>query len=220
MQVPRAARLLKWLAAWSHERHGATLEPAAAELLAESVEPELGLFDQELAKLAATAGEGGKVTAAMVRATVGGWRTRTAWEMLDAALDGDAPAALVQLDRLLAGGDVPIALLAQMASGLRRFAAAGRLIEQAEGHGRSANLRQALGEAGVKPFLLGKAEGQLRRLGRHRAGHLYRWLLAADVALKGSSSSPPRARLVLEELIVRLAAPAPRPVGSPAGRRP
>ncbi len=219
-KFPAPARLLKWLAGWSQERHGAKLEPAAAELLAESVEPELGLFDQELAKLAATAGPGGTVTAAMVRATVGGWRTRTAWEMLDATLDGDAPGALVQLDRLLAGGEVPVALLAQMSSSLRRFAAAARLIEQAEEAGRTLHLRHALGEAGVKPFLLGKAEVQLRRLGRQRASRLYRWLLAADLALKGASSSPPRARLVLEELIVRIATPGARVIGKSAARLP
>jgi hypothetical protein len=74
-------------------------------------------------------------------------------------------------------------------------------------------LRQALERAGVKPFLIGKVEPQLRRLGRTRAGQLYRWLLEADLALKGSSSSPARARLVLEKLIVRIAS-------SPASQAP
>jgi hypothetical protein len=49
----------------------------------------------------------------------------------------------------------------------------------------------------------------LRRLGRDRGRQLYRWLLDADLALKGSSSSPVRSRLELEELIVRLSAPPP-----------
>ncbi len=68
-------------------------------------------------------------------------------------------------------------------------------------------MRQALEQAGVKPFLLNKVEPQLRQLGRARASQLYRWLLEADLALKGSSSSPARSRLVLEALIVRLSAP-------------
>ncbi len=48
-----------------------------------------------------------------------------------------------------------------------------------------------------------KNEQQLRRIGRQRGGQLYEWLLDADLALKGSSSLPPR--LVLERMIVRLA---------------
>jgi DNA polymerase-3 subunit delta len=210
-RFPAPARLVKWLTAWSRTRHAAALEPEAAERLAETVETDLGLFDQELAKLASIAGVDGTITAAMVDEAVGGWRAKTAWEMLDRALEGDAREALRQLDRLLLGGEVPIALLAQIASSLRRLAAAARIVVQAEHRRRSVSLRQALQEAGVKPFLLVKVEPQLRRLGRARAAQLYRWLLEADLALKGASSSPARSRLVLEQLIVKLAAPPPAP---------
>jgi DNA polymerase III delta subunit len=114
----------------------------------------------------------------------------------------------VQLDRLLLAGEAPVALLAQISASLRLLAAAARIVVQAETARRAISLRQALQQAGVKPFLLGKIEPQLRKLGRTRAGQLYRWLLEADLALKGSSSSPARSRLVLETLIVRLSAPA------------
>lgn len=206
-RFPPPARLAKWLSTWSKRQHRAQLDADAAELLADSVEADLGLFDQELAKLAAIAGENGTITAEMVEDAVGGWRAKTAWEMLDAALDGNPRAALLQLDRLLLGGEVPIALLAQIAFSLRRLAAAARIVAQAETAGRSISLRGALQQAGVKPFLLGKIEPQLRKLGRDRALRLYRWLLEADLALKGASSAPARSRLVLEQLIVRLSAP-------------
>jgi DNA polymerase-3 subunit delta len=219
-KFPPPARLLKWLAAWAKEAHQAQLDPAAAELLAERVEPELGLLDQELAKLASLAGPGGTITAPMVHEVVGGWRAKTAWDMLDAALAGDTSTALVQLDRLLVAGEVPIALLAQIAASLRRFAAAARLVEQGERAGRKINLRQALEQAGAKPFLLSKLDEQLRRLGRARAGHLHRWLLEADLALKGSSSAGVRSRIVLERLIVRISAPPAAPARqSPAAAR-
>jgi DNA polymerase-3 subunit delta len=207
-KFPPPARALKWLAGWCQQKHQASLEPAAAELMLESVEQEMGLLDQELAKLASLAGQGGTITASMVHNVVGGWRAKTAWDMLDATLAGDTRTALVQLDRLLLSGEVPIALLGQISASLRRFAAATRLVEQAEATRRPITLRQALEQAGLKPFLLGKAEGQLRQLGRTRASQLYHWLLNADLALKGTSSSPIRSRLVLEELIVRLSAPA------------
>jgi DNA polymerase-3 subunit delta len=218
-RFPAPARLLKWLAACARQAHDAALHASAAEVLAEEVEPDLGLLDQELAKLAALAGSGGAITSDLVHQAVGGWRARTAWEMLDAALAGDTRTALVQLDRLLLGGEVPIALLAQISSSLRRFAAATRLIEQGDRQRRSPGLRPALERAGVKPFVMGKAEDQLRRLGRPRANQLYHWLLEADLALKGSSSSPFRSRLVLEELIVRLSAPPATPKLASASRR-
>ncbi len=207
-KFPSPARLLKWLVARAHDPYQARLEPAAAEALVEMVEPELGLFEQDLAKLAALAGPGGTITAELVQSAVGGWRTRTTWDMLDAAAGGSAAQALVELDHLLSGGEVPISILAQISSSLRRFAAAAQLIGQAEAAGRRITLRQALEEAGCKPFTLAKAESQLRQIGRARAGQLYHWLLEADLALKGSSSSPARARIVLEQLLVRLASQA------------
>ena len=143
----------------------------------------------------------------MVEQFVGGWRAKTTWDMLDAAAEGRARQALVELDRLLLAGETPIGLLGQIGSTLRRFAAATRFIEQAEADGRRTNLRQALEAAGVKPvpFIMNKNEAQLRRVGRQRASKLFQWVLDADLALKGPSSQPARARIVLEQLIARLA---------------
>jgi len=206
-RAPAPARLSKWLADWAKRRHGVRLHPAAAEMMSEIVGPELGLLDQELAKLALLAGDERKITPEMVERGVGGWRAKTTWEMLDAAMDGNVAAAMLQLDRLLSAGEQPVGLLGQISASLRRFAAATRLVLQAEAARRRVNLRGALEQAGVRSFVLQKAERQLRLLGRHRGAQLYRWLLQADLDLKGESAMPPR--LVLERLIVRLAAPQP-----------
>ncbi|HEX3724968.1 MAG TPA: DNA polymerase III subunit delta, partial [Pirellulales bacterium] len=123
-RFPPPARAIKWLSHWSLEHHQARLEPLAAELLLESAEADLGLLDQELAKLASLVGQGGNITPTVVAEAVGGWRAKTAWDMLDAALAGDSATALAQLNRLLIGGEVPIALLAQIGASLRRLAAA------------------------------------------------------------------------------------------------
>ena len=132
--------------------------------------------------------------------------------MIDAAADGRAAEALDQLDRLLAAGEEPHALLPQMASTLRNFAMAVRLFEQAERGGSRPSLRSALEQAGTPPFKLGDAQRQLQQIGRERARHLYDWLLQADLDLKGHNSTKDRARRVLETLIVRLAAQnAPSP---------
>ena len=189
-KTPPPAKLLKWLIDWAKRKHRAKLDSAAAEALVEIVEPELGLFDQELAKLAALAGDA-TITAEMVRDAVGGWRVKTTWDMLDAATAGDAAEAILQLDRLLLAGEAPIAILGQIASTLRRFAAATRIIEDGGG-GTSPHFasRRPRSRPASNPSSLGKAEGQLRQLGRTRAGKFYAWLLDADLALKGASSSP------------------------------
>jgi DNA polymerase III subunit delta len=202
---PAGAALTRWLCQWAKQQHRVQLLQAASELLVETVGPELGLLDQELAKLAVSTDGSNKITPELVSRSVGGWRAKTAWEMLDAALDGNPRAALEQLDRLLASGEQPIGVLAQISFSLRRLAAATRLILQAEATGRRLPLGQALEQAGIRSFLMQKTERQLRRLGRHRGAQLYRWLLEADLDLKGASALSPR--LVLERLLARLAAP-------------
>ena len=200
-------RLLDWLTTWSSRRHDAQLSTRAAELTLELVGPNLGLLDQELAKLALFVSPGENITPELVRDVVGGWRTKTTWELIDAAVDGNAAEALRQLDDLLQSGENPLALFGPIAWSLRRFAAATRIIERAERLGQRTSLSSALEQAGFRKWpreALENAQRQIRQLGRRRAGQLYRWLLDADLALKGSHSSPVRARFALERLIVRL----------------
>jgi DNA polymerase III subunit delta len=208
--TPGGAMLTRWLGAWAKQTHQVQLPHAAAEVLVEIIGPELGLLDQEIAKLALLLGKDRKISPELIQRNVGGWRAKTVWELLDAALDGKAQEALIQLDRLLASGEQPVGILGQISSNLRRLAAATRLIVQSESAGRRIQLRGALEQAGVKPFVLQKSERQLRQLGRVRGLQLYRWLLDADLDLKGASPLPPR--LILERLIVRIAAPQGSPL--------
>ncbi len=211
-KTPATKAIVQWLQAESERGYQVHLTAGAAEQLFEIVGPNLGLLAGELEKLALLGEE--KITVPRVREMAGGWRARTAWEMLDAAQAGEAATALRQLQRLLEAGEHPVAILAQISASLRRLAAATRVYLDAAAAGRGVTLRGSLEQAGVPPFFVGKAEQQLKRLGRQRAACLYDWLLDADLQLKGESSSPARARLVLEKLLVRLAAdPAagPRP---------
>lgn len=182
------------------------LEASACDALMDLLPLEIGILEQELCKLTLLAGDKRVIDAKLVRENVGGWRTRTTWEMIDAAADGRASVALAQLDRLISAGEKPHGLLPQMSSSLRRFSTAVWQIEAAEADRRRLPLRDALAQAGVPPFKLGDAERQLRRLGRGHAKQIAGWLLAADLAIKGHNSSDDRARLELERLVVRLAA--------------
>lgn len=197
-------QLKEWLAVVAKRDHGAELAKSAAEQLVELLPPEPGILYQEVARLALLAAPAKKIDEQLVRDNVGGWRTRKTWDMIDAAADGRAADALEQLDRLLAAGEEPQALLPQMASTLRKFAMAVRLFDQAEKRRQQLSLRMALERAGMPPFKLADAERQLRQIGRPRGRQLYRWLLAADLELKGYNSTRDRARRVLETLIVKL----------------
>jgi DNA polymerase III subunit delta len=201
---PKERQLKTWLIQRAKAVHQARLDAAAADALCELIPPELGILVQEVAKLALLVGDGRVIDVELVRQNVGGWRARTTWEMIDAVADGRAADALAQLSRLIAAGEKPHGVLPQMASSLRRFATAAQLIEVAEGEKRRLPLRDALSQAGVLPFKLNDAERQLRQIGRPRAKQLTRWLLAADLAVKGHNSSDDRARIELERLIVRL----------------
>jgi DNA polymerase-3 subunit delta len=200
-----------WLIQRAKTVHRVRLDEAAADALFEQVPHEPGILIQEVAKLALMAGDGSVIDVKLVRENVGGWRARTTWEMIDAAAEGRAAEALVQLGRLIASGEKPHGLLPQMASSLRRFATAAQLIEAAEAERRRLPPRDALSQAGVLPFKLTEAERQLKQIGRRRAKQLTGWLLAADLAMKGHNSSDERARLELERLIVRLAAGSKEP---------
>jgi len=194
----------EWLAKRAGAVHQTKLEPAAAEMLLDLLPLSLGVLEQEVARLALMAGEGGAIDPKLVKEQVGGWRTRKTWDMIDAMADGAAADALAQLDRLLLAGEQPIGLMAQVSSTLRRFSAAACLYQHAEAQGRRMPLRSALEQAGVIKFKLGDAERQLKQIGRARTAQLDRWLLDADLAMKGHNSAPARARLELERLIVRL----------------
>ena len=133
---------------------------------------------------------------------------------------------LSQLERLLQSVDHPVALFGQFSWSLRRFAAATRLFQRAERQGKQAEAPRGSGGRRIPRLAqkgtLQRAERQLIQMGRDRAGQLYRWLLEADLALKGSHSSPDRARFVLEQLILRLAKQSSRrvpPAAGPESRR-
>lgn len=194
-----------WLTDRAKTVHDIRLEAAAVDAILELLPLELGVLVQELEKLALLAGDERVIDAKLVRDNVGGWRTRAVWDLVDAAVEGRADQALLQLDRIISSGEKPHGLLPQIASSLRKFTTAARLYEAAQLDRRPLSLREALAQSGIPPFKLSQAEQQLRHIGRQRAKQLTRWLLAADLAIKSYNSADAAARIELERLIARLA---------------
>ena len=103
------------------------------------------------------------------------------------------------LERLLADGEEPLALLGAFSWQLRRLAQAGRLAIE------GMSLPQALSEVGFGPWQIDQVEPQLRHRGRRRLEKLFDWLLEADLGMKGNSPLAPAVQL--ERLVVKLAQP-------------
>jgi len=194
-----------WIVRWAKQRHKIAVTKDAAELLVTLVGTELGLIDQELAKLALIDSAQGKIDAGLVNASVGSWRTKTTFEMLDLALDGKAAEAVRQLDNLFLAGENPVGILAQISSTLRKLGQATQLIIQTERIGKKIEVTRALEQVGIKGFFLAKTEKQLRQLGRFRGTKLNALLLQADMDLKGASRLDPR--LILEKFLFTLSDP-------------
>ncbi len=196
-KAPAAAKLPEWCAEWCGPRHGKPMSAAAARMLVDLVGTDMGLLDQEMAKLAIYVGGNARIDTADVDQLVGQSRAENTWKIFDLIGGGQAGEALAHLDRLLDQGEEPLRLLGAFSMQLRRLAQAARLRGQGE------SLPDALERAGVPPFGRRGAEQQLRHLGRRRLDQLYDWLLETDLGLKGSSQLPPRT--LLERLVVRLA---------------
>ncbi len=196
-KAPDSRKLPEWCAEWCAAQHGKPLAGSAARMLVDLVGADMGLLDQEMAKLAIYAGSNSRIDAADVDQLVGQSRAENTWKIFDLIGAGQIGEALTLLDRLLDQGDEPLRLLGAFSMQLRRLAQAARLTGQGQ------SLLDALEQAGVPPFGRKNAEQQLRHLGRRRLDRLYDWLLETDLGLKGSSQLPPRT--LLERLVVQLA---------------
>lgn len=198
-KAPAAYKLPEWCVRWAKQSHGKKLSAAAAKLLVDLVDVEMGLLDQELAKLAVFVGKAEGIETRDVDRLVGSSRGENIWLIFDAMGTGRVADALTILDGLFAQGDDALRILGAFSVQLRRLAAAAGI------HFQGKPLATALEEAGVAPFARQGTEQQMRHLGRRRISRLYDWLLEMDLGLKGGSQLPPRA--LFEKFVIRLARP-------------
>jgi DNA polymerase-3 subunit delta len=193
----KGAQLFNWIVKSCRMRHGKKIDRDAAQLIVDLAGTELGLIDQELAKLAAYVGAAPGIDATAVEKLVGGWKMETTWKMLDAVRDDEVGTALEYLDKLLVAGEHPVKLLGGISYVFRPVAKATELSRQGQ------PLAEALAEAGVKPFNVQPLIPYLRRIGRPRAERIMQYLLSADLDLKSSSGYSDR--MILERLLLQLA---------------
>ncbi|AMV39767.1 DNA polymerase III subunit delta [Planctomyces sp. SH-PL62] len=195
---PPEADLLRWLPGCASKAQS-KLGPDAAKLLLELVGPELGILTAEVDKLAIATAHVGEIRREDVAKFVEAGRIEEVWDVVNAATEGRGDVAARLLDDLIAKGEHPVKLLAQMTSSLMRLHHAGRL--------RAARLSvaEACEIAGIRPFAVQQTTRQHSHLGPGRVDQLPAWLLQADLDVKGGSQLNPR--VVLERLLVRLSQP-------------
>lgn len=192
----KPAMLASFLSKWCVSRHQKKIASDAVQMLLEQVEPDLGLMEQELAKLAVYTGERDTITAKDVDTLVARNRSSTVWVMLDALAAGQPGTAFMTLQQLIEQGEDPQGLFAGMAWQLRKMAQAHRLLQD------GASLQGAVAQAGLPPFKAQSIQQHLKQLGT-KSDRLFDWLLEAENTLKSSGQIAPAA--VLERLLVRLA---------------
>jgi DNA polymerase-3 subunit delta len=169
------------------KRRRISLQPGAAEALAEAVGPQLLMLRQELEKAALHAGPGAPVGRHDVMAIASDVAEEPIWDLTDAIGEGRTPDALVVLDRLLGSGTPPPVLLGSLASHFRR------LVRSRSG-----------ASVGGHPFLIKKLESQAQRYSERRLVACLHAIHQVDEALKGQGSLP--AGIALERLVMGLSA--------------
>lgn len=199
---PSHKDVVAWLISWASQECKVSLSREAAETLVELIGEDLGALDQETRRLALLASANKKLDANFIQEQAGSWRQKKVWDLVDAALEGNTKEALRQLDKLINSGEVPIAILAQMAYTLRKLSAATQLFAETRPDQSKMTINAALDKVGVRPFVKAKTADQLKKLGSRRGIMLSNMLLQTDVDLKGGSKVAPRH--ILEQFIVKI----------------
>jgi DNA polymerase III subunit delta len=199
-KTPEARELTTWCARYCKETYGKTLPAVAARSLVDLVGPEMGLLDQELAKLASYVGSSTKIAEPDVDKLVGQSRAEETWNLFNLIGAGKTAEAVRYLDRLLDQGKVPMELLGAFRSRMRQLVLFYRM--RSQGVGRE----EAFDRLKVdKEFIRRSIEEQGRHLGRRRLDQLYDLLIQTDLGQKGGSALPPRTQM--ERLVIQLAQP-------------
>lgn len=175
------------------------LTPAARKHLLAWAGEEPGKITGVLATLAGSAGAGAKLDVADVEPALGVEGDTTPWALTDALDAGDVDTALAALQRMLAAGRHPLAIMATLQAHYGRMLA----LDGSDVTGE----KQAAERLGIPPnkssYQAKKALDVGRRLGSARVHEFIGLLAKADLDLRGAKAWP--GDLVMDVLVARLA---------------
>lgn len=171
------------------------LDARAAAALGRHLGEDVGRLPTLLEALASAYGEGARIGEDELGPFLGQAGGIAPWDLTDAMDKGDPAAALVQLHRMLEGGDRhPLAVMASLH---RHYASMLRL----DGSGVVDEMAAAA-LLGTAPYPAKKAMSQAARLGSAGVARAVELLAAADLDLRGNTGAPDV--VVLEVLVARL----------------
>jgi DNA polymerase-3 subunit delta len=184
---------------------GLRVDADGRSLIARTLGEDVARLRGIIETLVATYGPGARLGEADVAAYLGDSGALAPWELTDAIDGGDIPGAIDRLHRRMgAGGWHALQVMATLHNHFGRMLALDGADVSAE--------REAAELLGMDPrrstFPARKAMHQARRLGHDRICRAIRLLAQADLDLRGEKDWPDH--LVLEVLVARLAALAPR----------
>jgi DNA polymerase-3 subunit delta len=196
LEPPTGAEAMQWAVGRCKKRHEAVLTPEGAQALVESVGPDLGRIDSELAKLALAA-PGEPIGAERVRELVGVTKEEELWSIQRVLVGGDAPAALARLRDLLEVSRVdPVPLTWAYIDLAKKLHGVARGMAQGEHQG---NLTR---QYKLWPPMSEMVFAAARRLSPERAAGLLQAAIDADHKQKTSAGDAVR---LLEALTLRFA---------------
>ena len=177
------------------EQADCTVTPEAARLLAALVGSNLWLLSSELEKLCVFA-LGRPIVEEDIELLVPNAREPSVFDMIDAILEGRAPAAARLLHRLENEGAAPPYLLFMITRQFRLVAQAKDLLQRKR---TPADIGSSLGIA--NEYALKKTLDQARKHPQGRLRAIYRQLLDTDVAIKTGRFKGDRGELALDLLV-------------------
>lgn len=173
-------------------------DAAATRLVVDWLGDDGGKLPGLLAVLVSTYGTGSRLTAQDIEPFLVDAGGVPPWDLTDAIDDGDIPAALIALSRMLGAGRHPLQVMATLHTHFQRMLRLDGA--HVTGEREAATL---LGMKGKSTFPAKKALNQTRRLGSDRVRRSIRLLADADLQLRGTVDWPES--LALEVLVARLA---------------
>ncbi|MDR3765369.1 MAG: DNA polymerase III subunit delta [Acidobacteriota bacterium] len=193
---------VKWLNEKAAEE-GAKIESEAAHELVDSLGGDMMMISNELEKLLLYVGEKKRITLGDVETMVLAAKQRTLYELTDALSSHNRPRALEIMDAMLTTGDGDDAAIGHLYMLARTFRQ--MLVIQERNVRDTRALYQVLWQGfRIPPFAAEDVIRQSRRYkSRRELTRAIRLISRADAALR---TNPPSKRLVLENLILDLAA--------------
>ncbi len=196
---PRERDMPAWINR-AAKRTGCTLEPRAAQMLADVVGTDAQSAVQELEKLATFAGTRERIEADDVIRASGQTREHNVFELQKAVGRADYGGALGIADRLLRQAPNPTGEGLRMVAILSGWATKMWILSECQG--RTTSSSELATRVGIPSYYIQEYMGSLRYYGKSALEMVFSALLAADFELKGGSVRDPR--LVVSLMLRRM----------------